>query len=351
MSNFIKIKPEILYAPMLASFGGGSSRGYGRGISGGVKADYWGTSAQGYSGYSGDLITFSPSYSYPTEGHDIANFHSGLSVFYDLTREKVFISYDTMQVRDLYNPSNLRRAIDYKTLSSTQVNIPPVPANGSISMAYSSGRGITIAFLNDAARTEVLVIGHTNQGCGYCYNPDTLAFMGKISPDNYGGTSSFTDWVGLAWDGDHLLVTGLAVNKLHAFKMPESLDVSSAAVLEHQRYWHLPATASYSLTYAGKDSAGSRRIIYFPQSAGNIYTNVDSSGNTSGTYRSYDTRQSLEIYLHATDASSVWGGPDRSHPTASSGNQQYGLGIDYKNLALVYGGYASIDFCAWPGSI
>lgn len=34
MSNFIKIKPQILYSPMLASFGGGSSRGFGRGIGG-----------------------------------------------------------------------------------------------------------------------------------------------------------------------------------------------------------------------------------------------------------------------------------------------------------------------------
>jgi len=35
MSSFIKIKPQILYAPMLATFGGGSVRGFGRGIGGG----------------------------------------------------------------------------------------------------------------------------------------------------------------------------------------------------------------------------------------------------------------------------------------------------------------------------
>lgn len=35
MSSFINIKPQILYAPMLATFGGGSSRGFGRGIGGG----------------------------------------------------------------------------------------------------------------------------------------------------------------------------------------------------------------------------------------------------------------------------------------------------------------------------
>jgi len=34
MSSFIKIKPQILYAPMLATFGGGSVRGFGRGIGG-----------------------------------------------------------------------------------------------------------------------------------------------------------------------------------------------------------------------------------------------------------------------------------------------------------------------------
>ena len=351
MSNFIKIKPEILYAPMLASFGGGSSRGYGRGIGGGVKADYWGTSAQGYSGYSGDLITFSPSYSYPTEAFSVSNFHSGLSAFYDLTRNKVFTSYTPAQTRNLYNPSNQRRAIDYKALSSTAVNIPDVNNGGSITMTSGNGRGITIAFLSDVDRTEVLVMGHDGHGSVYCYNPDTLAFMGKISPDGYGGASGFNDWSGLAWDGDHLLVTGLGQNKLHAYKMPDSLDVNSAAVLSHQRWWWLPQSASYSLTYAGKSSSGTRRIIYWPSNASNIYTVVDSSGNTSGTHRTYTTAKSLEMDLHATDSSSVWSGPDRSHPTLGAGSQQYGLGIDYKNLALIYGGYGNVEFCTWPGSI
>lgn len=40
MSSLIKIKPQILYAPMLASFGGGSSRGFGRGTGGGGGLDW-----------------------------------------------------------------------------------------------------------------------------------------------------------------------------------------------------------------------------------------------------------------------------------------------------------------------
>ena len=353
MSSLIKIKPQILYAPMLASFGGGSSRGFGRGTGGGIAPDYWGTSSQGYSGYSGGDINFSPSYSYPTQTWDTANFHDALSVFYDLSRNKAFLSYTPMGVRDLYNVSNQRRAIDYKALSSTEVSIPVVNVGGGISQAASEGRGITIAFLSDADRTEVLVIGHSNQTAVYCYNPDTYAFLGKITPDvnnDAYGVQFGSDWSGLAWDGDHLLLTTLGVNKCHAFTMPETLATNSVADLTYKRTWYLPATLSYSMAYAGKNSSGTRRIFVWSEQSGVLWaTSVDASGTNGSSTRSYDWRQSMEILLHPTDGSSSWRNVPRSHPAYSS--QQYGLGIDYKNLALVYGGYPGTDFCTWPGSI
>ena len=258
-----------------------------------------------------------------------------------------------MGVRDLYNVSNQRRAIDYKALSSTEVSIPVVNVGGGISQAASEGRGITIAFLSDADRTEVLVIGHSNQTAVYCYNPDTYAFLGKITPDvnnDAYGVQFGSDWSGLAWDGDHLLVTTLGVGKCHAFTMPETLATNSVADLTYKRTWYLPATLSYSMAYAGKNSSGTRRIFVWSEQSGVLWaTSVDASGTNGSSTRSYDWRQSMEILLHPTDGSSSWRNVPRSHPAYSS--QQYGLGIDYKNLALVYGGYPGTDFCTWPGSI
>ena len=52
MSFIIPKKPQILYAPMLGSLGGGSVRGFGRGVGGGIFYDFTNASFRHPSGYT-----------------------------------------------------------------------------------------------------------------------------------------------------------------------------------------------------------------------------------------------------------------------------------------------------------
>lgn len=327
MSSFWKPNKKPLYAPMLASFGGGSSRGYGLGSSLGV-VDYGYFGAE-YSGWDGSEIIFSPSTASTYDGN--ANtVYDGLDTFIDHHNGRIWSGYNSVNYVPWSNAGNsyTGSAVFYSVDTAQEVELSGHAGSG----IGSNGRGTTIAYLNDAQRTPVFVVGHSSSNVGQG------AYFFRVSDGAYLGNADFTDQgvmnnaddAGLCWDGTYLLRMNRTDSAIWAYEMPSSTSISGS--LNNIYKWSAPGSVQYGMAFAGFTSSGQRRVIYTnqqPSPSGATEVLLDAPSSPTGY----------------TLGHALIGSGDRY--TLGSGTTNYSLAIDYLNKNIIVGGYNNSKYVVY----
>jgi len=326
-------KKEILYAPMLGSLGGGSVRGFGRGIGGGSGANYFGPE---YSGFNNDspILALINSTGTETDGMDAAsNRWDSLDTFFDFSQNKILGAYNTVSFYSNFPYNN-----NSGTWSGHDAYYSINPANRqdfsghATSAIEAGGRGITVAYLSDESRTPVVVVG----GAGVSHDPlvangglfffdyATGAFLGRLTFEHSSGSSNrnIQDLSGVAWDGEKLLVVardavdtptyGAEGGMLYRFTLPSSIPNLGSINIDQEV--PLPHKLNYGLSWYGSG-------IYMASGKDNFFGISQIELNFANT------------------SSTLIGGVGKFNTTENS--NVFGAPIDYKNRRLVVGGYNS----------
>ena len=321
MSFMIPKKPQILYSPMLATFGGGSARGFNPGGNA-FASGYFGV---GYSGFnnSNPILAVTTNAGTPTAVTPGSNVWESLDTHLDYDAGTVWGSYNTVSQYTMTQTGTYTDDTFYKINGAA-----PIKSNLSGAAASSVaalGRGQTVAYLSDASRTPVLVAGLNGTSTGTAagnglafFNYSTGAFLGRMTFDP-GVTPAVEDISGLAWDGDHLLavsrttytVAGQPNAKLFRIVMPSSVVNGGSLTTNVFSTTNLPILINYGMAWYG---AG---VYMTGRTTGISQISIDFQNNTSAL----------------VGAEGKFG-----FPTAVVA---YGATLDYKNRRLVLGGYAT----------
>jgi hypothetical protein len=334
MSFIIPKKPQILYAPMLGSLGGGSVRGFGRGVGGaGIGPGYFGSQ---YTGFSNDSPILALTSSTGTEATGVTaanNRWDSLDTFFDFSGSKILGAYNTVSYYSNFpynNNNGFWSGSDtyYTIAANTRGDI----SGYSASNIAAGGRGITIAYLSDASRTPVVVVGGSGNshdsgnsaGGLFFFNYSTGSFLGRLMFEHSTGFSNreISDLSGLAWDGEKLLVVGRgAVNTptygaggsmLYRFTLPASITNSNASISIDQEV-PLPHQLNYGLSWYGEG----------------IYMSADTP---------YKGVSQIELNF-SSSTSTLIGTAGKFKTTAVPDEATFSATVDYRNRRLVLGGY------------
>ena len=317
--NGALVPKQRLFAPMLASFGGGSARGFNPGGPDSGSGYYFGAE---YSGWTGSDIIFNNATYDEYNGSGTTTYDS-LDTFIDNANNRIYGGYNTVHYLSWTNGGSTyaSNASFYSVNPSTDLSDLSGFATSGMG---SEGRGVTVAYLSDASRTAVLVVGHSNSATGkgaYFYRMSDGAYLGKADFTNSSGTASNADDAGLCWDGEYLLRINRSDSAIYAYEMPSSSSISGSLSLIYQ--WTTPSAVQYGMVFCGYNSNGQRRVIY----SDNAYT--------SGC---------REVLLDVPTAPNQY---SLGHTVVGStgkydlGATNYSLALDYKNTRLIVGGYSN----------
>ena len=252
MSFIVPKKPQILYAPMLSSFGGGSARGFNPGVvdDGGP---YFGPE---YDGWTGDRIEidFSNASINDTSTSAWASLDgflsSELGYFYGAYTSP--FSYVYTNAGSSYSGA----ANFYGSTSKTA--IPNAPSG-------QADRGITVAYTGN--KSPLLIGGAGGGSAGIDVFERDNSVIGKFDYLKSGTIDSTDDNTSLNWDGEHLLVFSRETSYLRAYTLPSSKSASFYG-LTNTYQWDIPAGtvpntfgSGYGGAYLGMDSSGYRWIV------------------------------------------------------------------------------------------
>jgi hypothetical protein len=336
MSFIIPKKPQILYAPMLGSLGGGSARGFGRGVGGGagIGPGYFGSQYSGFSNVSPILALTSSTGTEATGVTAANNRWDSLDTFFDFSGNKIWGAYNTVSYYSNFPYNNNNGTWSgsdtyYTIAANTRGDISGQNASG----IAAGGRGLTIAYLSDASRTPVVVVGGNGDshdsghaaGGLFFFNYSTGAFLGRLIFEHSTGFSNrnISDLSGLAWDGEKLLVVargsvntptyGATGSMLYRFTLPASITNSNASISIDQEV-PLPHPLNYGLSWYGSG-------VYMASDLGG-YSGVS------------------QIELNFSDGTSTLiGTAGKFNTTAVPPEQIFSATVDYRNRRLVLGGY------------
>ena len=317
--NGVLVSKQRLFAPMLATFGGGSARGFNPG-GGAEDGNYFGSEYQNWTG--ADLIFDSSTSDTFTTGPT----YQSLDTFIDNAGGKIYGGYDAVSYNAWSNGSSTYsgNANFYSVDPSTDRTT--LSGAGTSGIA-SSGRGCTVAYMRDASRTAVLVVGHTAATPGdgaYFYKIESTGFgsyLGNMDFTDSSGAENNSDDVNLVYDGQYLLRMNRNQSIVYGYEMPSSISGSLNLVYQ----WSAPAQAHYSMVFCGYNASGQRRII--ASIAG---------GDSGGTEILLEAPTALNQYsLGYTQVGSA------AKFDSYNSTSNYSLALDYKNSNLIVGGYGN----------
>ena len=207
----------------------------------------YGVSDKFFAANPGDGSYFGPAYSafsnlnpisFSTTIHSsnssAPNVHDALDFFISHPNAKFYGGYPTVASYFWPNATqNYSSASMYVTGSQSTFSSSPIGTNG---------RGCTVAYLNDATRTEVLAVGHTSDGKIYFFRLSDDAYLGAM-------TATSGDLTGLAWDGFNLLVANTNDAVVRAYAIPST--ISNGASLTASYSFTSPVTCFYGMVWTG----------------------------------------------------------------------------------------------------
>ena len=301
--------------PLLNTVGSASIRAYGRGKSEAVPipTGYFGAEYSGFNNASPiqfGSYSLDSTYNRGTDSSD--NIPLMLGNFIDHSRGKFFSSYPGVSTNNMQsssvNATYSGSAAFYRDDGSgtTYFN----SSNGMNADGWNNGRGNTIAYLSDAARTPVWVTGTTgdsNSGGAKIlwFASMAGAYLGRLDASAATTTTGNTTLMeGLAWDGFRLLAMFNGDTKVFRYTLPATLSTSST----------IPTVALHSTVTTASS------VNYGMSWTGDGL--MQSTGYGAGRY----------VRFLPTDTSSTL-------VTTISGWLPIGSAIDYKNEVFVNGGW------------
>ena len=299
--------------PLLNTVGSASVRGHGRGI---ATPD---PQPPGHFGdeYSGFNNTSPIQFNSPTLDSTYSpgtNIPLSMGSFIDHSSGKFFISYPALGTYDMESAS-VDAAYDddasfYREDGSGATYFGGT--NGMNTAGWNNGRGITIAYLSDAARTPVFVTGTTGSSSQgpkvFWFAAMDGTYLGRL--DAASATTTTDDTVlneGLAWDGFRLLAMFNGDTKVYRYTLPATLSTSGT----------IPTVALHSTVTTGSS------VNY-----GMVWTGDGLLVRTGSTAMAYHR------FLPTETSSTVV-------TTTFPGMVFSNTAIDYKNKLLVVGGWYS----------
>ena len=288
----------------------GSAKGYG--FSSAAAA---GEGALGYYGLeysdfdSVGPITFTSSV-IQSQYNSTSNTDDTLDGFIDRPRSRLYGGYNTASY---YNLTASPSAI-YNNNANFYTHSGRVDFNGQTASGIdSNGRGVTVAYLSDAARTPVICIGQTDAKVSvFDINTNFLGILDLSGS----GLSGSTDLRGLCWDGQHLCV-GIPSNAtIYRYILPASASGTQS----------LPLSSSHSAPHG---------TFYGMGWLGDSYVTLSDadSGATISQFREDPTSPGNHNTLR----------------TFATGVSIYGLKIDYKDRVMVAGSYSGRTYYTYKG--
>ena len=332
--SFLIPKKQILYMPMLGSLGGGSVRGFGRGIGGaGIGVGYFGPQYSGFDNNS-PIIALTSSTGTPATGVTAAsNRWDSLDTFFDFSGNKILGAYDTVSFYSNFPYNNNNGTWSGSdTYYTIDVGTRQDFSGFNTSAIAAGGRGITIAYLSDASRTPVVVVGgsgqsqdvNTDNGGLFFFDYASGAFLGRLTFEHSTGSSNrvISDLSGVSWDGEKLLVVargavdtptyGAEGSMLYRFTLPSSIPNSGSINIDQEI--PLPHKLNYGMSWYGSG----------------IYMSSDKT----------DFKGVSQIELNfANSSSTLIGTAGKFDTTPNPEEAIFSATIDYKNRRLVLGGY------------
>jgi hypothetical protein len=310
-------KTQILYAPMLGSLGGGSVRGFGRGV-GSVDYGYFGPE---YDGWAGDRIDIN--FSNGTVDDDAStNFSwSGLDGFLSSELGYFYSGYSRPQ-----SFVHTRAGVSY-------TGLPNFYSTGTVDNIHGStsdhgDRGVTVGYTAD--KSPVLITGSSSvnaTGNIAAFTRDNSR-SGKFTFLRTGTLDITTDLTALDWDGTYLLAFSRTTQSIRAYTLPS--DTAQSFDLTYTYEWNISTGDlgdGYGGAYLGQDADGYRYVVSQDGNRDVFRWRLDPIG--SGTLNATN----LGIIV-ATSTDPVYG--------------QYTLAVDHLNRTLLQGAH-NIDgrFSVW----
>jgi hypothetical protein len=297
--------------PMQNTRAVGSVKGYGFSSAAAAEVElgvYYGPE---YSGF--DLvgpITFNSS-NIQSQYNSNVNTDDTLDGFIDRPRSRLYGGYNTASIYNLTaSPSAIYSNNANFYTFSTRVDF----AGQGPSNLASNGRGLTVAYLSNAARTPVICIGKTDATVAV-FDISTN-FLGTLDLNGTGITGS-SDLRGLCWDGQHLCVGIPNTAVIYRYILPASVSGTQ----------YPPLSSSHSAphgTFYGMGWFGDSYVTSSDAGAGASMTQFREDPTSPG---SHNTLRTFPI-----------------------GSTTYGLKIDYKDRVLLAGSYSQRTYYAYKGN-
>ena len=348
-------RPQILYAPMLATMGGGSANGFRS--SGGADYGYWGLDYDGWDGSHLDMTDSerASNYNITTGDTDWNGLQGHLSHYHG----RVYKAYPNQT---------------YQSFVGQSSNYPNPVTNSSVTSYYNmggtttfnsnntNGRAMTLAYLGD--NTPVFVASYDDSSyprrlsfwdatlgsSTYMQHLGYRQMSGSLSPNfNFTDNTSQANWntgeyAMCMYDGSGLIIKSrsgsyVGPNTWIKVDLPSNSNIADGCAA--QFYWSIDSSltdntyqtnASYGAAYMGMDNNGYRYIYenYRTNSNGGriVRLNPQVEGGTNASW--------------VMKSSASWGGgygvngQDFEIPT-----YEYSCMIDYKNRQLLTGSHAN----------
>ena len=348
-------RPQILYAPMLATMGGGSANGFRS--SGGADYGYWGLDYDGWDGSHLDMTDSerASNYNITTGDTDWNGLQGHLSHYHG----RVYKAYPNQT---------------YQSFVGQSSNYPNPVTNSSVTSYYNmggtttfnsnntNGRAMTLAYLGD--NTPVFVASYDDSSyprrlsfwdatlgsSTYMQHLGYRQMSGSLSPGfNFQTNSGAANWLNgeyafIMYDGSGLIVkarngTYDGPNTWIKVDLPSDSNIADGGTA--QFYWVKDSSltdttydnsTSYGAAYMGMDDSGYRYI----------YENYKTNGNGGRIVRLNPQVQGGTASSWVMKSSTSYGGgygvngQDFEIPT-----YEYACMIDYKNKKLLTGSHAN----------
>lgn len=351
-------RPQVLYAPMLATMGGGSANGF---RSSGASADlgYWGVEYDGWDGTQLDMTESERSSFYNITQGDTD--WVGLQSFLSHNLNEFYGAYQHQGYYTLTNPMNYPASPNNSNLTNYYGMNAITQFNSSY---YNTGRAITIAYLGDGSPVFVASFDGTTpqkrnlrfwdadvNGGQYRQHLGDFQMTGSFPNFNFTTSNSVAnfdsgEYAHMVYDGSGLIVksrTGDDAKKRWVkIDLPTDKNIGNGCTaqymwdidssLTHSSYQGSSVGNGYGAAYMGMDSDGYRYIYE------NSYTN-----GTGGRIVRLDLPTNASqigswLFKSATSSGGGYGvnGQDFKIPT-----YEYACAIDYKNKKLLTGSHAN----------